>query len=450
MAYINGKKVLQVVKVENNGGGGEAGSTIETEDITITPTKEEQVVERSAGKYINQVTVEPIPDEYVKPEGTLEIYENGEFDVKNYEKTNVFVEHFISVRTLEVSENGTYNALDENIDGYNIVKVSVPDTSTQPILQEKTATENGEVTPDEGYDGLSKVIVNVPSTGSNGLQWKCDNMKTLYYEFYNFNGESLEEPLNGLDTSKVTTMASMISGASNLSSLDLSSLDMSAVTNANNLISKCPKLTKVVLTGCDFSNIQNTNSMFEQDKKLSVIEGDLIFPNLTQSSSMFSGCSLLEELNFHNSTNKMNNCGYMFSSCTGLKRLLNLDLYSMSASYGSSIFQLCSSLTDLYVKNIRVRLTISASQNFTVDSLVNTIEELWDYSSGTTTYTLTMGTTNLAKLTDVYVKLVDVTDEMLANDPYAGNKKPCVVCESTDEGAMTITEYATSKMWSLA
>ena len=35
----------------------------------------------------------------------------------------------------------------------------------QPKLQEKTITANGEYTPDEGYDGFSKVSVNVPTGG---------------------------------------------------------------------------------------------------------------------------------------------------------------------------------------------------------------------------------------------------------------------------------------------
>ena len=48
------------------------------------------------------------------------------------------------------------------------------------------------------------------------------------------------------------------------------------------------------------------------------------------------------------------------------------------------------------------------------------------------------------------MKLVDITDEMRAEDEFIDLKKPFVVCESTDEGAMSVTEYVTSKNWQLA
>lgn len=61
--------------------------------------------------------------------------------------------------TLEATENKTYNASDEDLEGYSQVTVNV-----QPNLQTKSVTVNGTVEPDEGYDGLSEVTVNVPAT----------------------------------------------------------------------------------------------------------------------------------------------------------------------------------------------------------------------------------------------------------------------------------------------
>lgn len=70
-----------------------------------------------------------LPDGYIKPNGTKTVKENGTHDVTEFSK----------------------------------VDVAVP----EPVLQEKITTVNGEVTPDDGYDALSKVIVAVPNSGGS-------------------------------------------------------------------------------------------------------------------------------------------------------------------------------------------------------------------------------------------------------------------------------------------
>lgn len=61
-----------------------------------------------------------------------------------------------------ITANGDYSPSDDNADGYSFVSVAV----LEPSLQSKTATANGTVTPDTGYDGLSSVAVAVPNTYS--------------------------------------------------------------------------------------------------------------------------------------------------------------------------------------------------------------------------------------------------------------------------------------------
>ena len=64
---------------------------IEGDELTIIPTKKEQA---SEGLF-EKVIVEPIPEEYIIPEGTIDIKENGDVDVSKYANANINVKSFV-------------------------------------------------------------------------------------------------------------------------------------------------------------------------------------------------------------------------------------------------------------------------------------------------------------------------------------------------------------------
>lgn len=65
--------------------------------------------------------------------------------------------------TKTITSNNTYLASDDGLDGYSEVTVNVP--PTVPVLQSKIARQNGLITADAGYDGLSSVDIGVGQIG---------------------------------------------------------------------------------------------------------------------------------------------------------------------------------------------------------------------------------------------------------------------------------------------
>ena len=139
----------------------------------------------------------------------------------------------------------------------------------------------------------------------------------------------------------------------------------------------------------------------------------------------------------------------MFQRSSSLTTVSELDMFKVSSA--SSMFSECTSLTNCFLRNIKISLIVGSGTKYghllTLESLLFMIKELINTGSKKT---FTVGTANLEKLANIYVKTIEITDEMRTEDPNIDLKLPFETCESTDEGAKLITKYVGDKYWALA
>lgn len=256
----------------------------------------------------------------------------------------------------------------------------------------------------------------------------CTDMGFMFYECTSLTTIPL------LNTSKVTNMEYMFYNCKNLTTIPL--LNTSSVTRMYQMFYNCYQLTKI--PQLDTSHVTNMYQIFYYCKSLTTIP-QLDTSSCTEMGGMFIGCEKLTTIPQLDTSNAiyMNN---MFQYCYKLTTIQQLDMNrATSVNY---MFQYCYKLTYLKLLNVKVSLQISNGTSWghliEKDCLIQIISELIDTGSSKT---LTMGTANTAKLADTYVKLLE--------DDGTG-KHPFEICESTDEGAMTITDYCTAKNWTLA
>ena len=193
-----GSKLPVVVKRTTDENGGTViditGEVLTLQQKTISPTPSQRIVLPDEGySGLSEVTVEPIPNYYVVPTGTLEVNKNGLADVTQYESVNVNVDMALQNKSVTPSKQSQTISPDSGYNGLSYVSVDpIPDeyiipsgsksitengtsdvtayasvsVDVQPDLQTKTATpttSTQEITADSAYDGLSKVTVGAIS-----------------------------------------------------------------------------------------------------------------------------------------------------------------------------------------------------------------------------------------------------------------------------------------------
>ena len=153
--------------------------------------------------------------------------------------------------------------------------------------------------------------------------------------------------------------------------------DTSKVTNFRGAFYNCAPLLKCL-------NIDTTSAIDMED--------------------LFCFCSSLKNAPSLNTSNATR-MGGMFNGCTSLMSVPLLDCSNVTSIYNMFGYSDIKKLTDLGgFKNLKINFTngLNHLPNLTVQSLMNVINNLYDFRANgeTTTRTLRLGDTNLNKLTD--------------------------------------------------
>lgn len=344
--------------------------------------------------------------------------------------TSLFVDIADSIRS-KTGDSAKIRA-----DDFDTAIEAIPSGSSIETI-ELSVTQNGNYIPDEGK-AYSKVSVNVPQSVASGtLKAVLDATKSCYYLFSGYLGNSVDGLISYYDTSNVTEMALMFRGCDNLTTIPL--LDTHNVTSMKDMFASCPKLASIpkldtskvitmsgMLSFCRSltsvpdlvtSNVTNMGSMFYDCKKLAAAP-QMDTSKVTDMGSFFNGCSSLTAVPLYNTSN-VTSMGNMFSNCSSLTTVPQFDTSKvkyMNSMFGNCskltavpqfdaskvtnmgyMFSGCTSLKSILMHGMKVSFDIHASTQFEESDLVTILNNL---ATVTSTQTLTMGATNLAKLTD--------------------------------------------------
>ena len=286
---------------------------------------------------------------------------------------------------IDLMETLSGQPVGESGDAFDAVSTvaTMAENGELPIQNDGTKIDVAELGLKFGHSTFSTVpdifdFTNV--TDMNGMFQDCGSLTTIPQ----------------LDTSRVTNMNQMFGSCISLQSIPL--LNTSGVTDMGFMFYGCNKLTTV--PQLDTSSVTNMEWMFMDCALLTTVP---LFntSNVTNMSNMFKFCTNLTTIPQFNTSN-VTDVTYLFYNCPSLESIPELDFGNVGMA---SLLLGRSNLPNLTTiggfKNIKVGFDIQKAPNLTVQSLMNIINDLYDFigNGESISSQLRMGETNLAKLT---------------------------------------------------
>ena len=286
---------------------------------------------------INLITIDLCPGQGgggVKPSGTLEISENGVYDVYSYASASVDVHPSISLSETYIS-NGNYNITGEFNGGVITVDVPAPQFVTETL----NVSANGTYTSPTDIDGWDRVTVDVPQIVS-GIDEKeftegnlnIDNISNSA----SFVGISVYANRKNIQTVYLPNCLYVDADAFG-SCTSLYSVELPICKYLYNVaFGSCYSLQSISIPNCEYLGYQ----VFRYCSNLTKID----LPNLISTSgSPFIGCINLSEISIPNCKYLGN---YVFQECSALTKLV-----LPKCSYlGNGVFFKCINLSEVIIE----------------------------------------------------------------------------------------------------
>lgn len=174
-------------------------------------------------------------------------------------------------------------------------------------------------------------------------------------------------------------------------------MDTSKVENFEKLFYQTQSTVELDFSNWDMSSAKKLSYMFYMTKPSKITLRDKDLSKVIDISHMCANCSNTTEIDLtNNEFGSLTHANGVFSYCTNLIEIKGI-LDFTSVMYTSNFITGSTKLQKIFIKNLKTTLDLSSAPNLAYDCLIYLINNLQEVA---TTKTLTLGATNLAKLTD--------------------------------------------------